>query len=105
MPFDMLKIDRSFVSDIGGAGEAESCAVASAVLGIAHSLGKEVCAEGVETEQQRAYLAERGCELVQGYLISRPLPTDEFERFVRNWHAAMSNLPGQPEDNVQTLAA
>jgi EAL domain-containing protein (putative c-di-GMP-specific phosphodiesterase class I) len=71
-PFDELKIDRSFVADIGrvpGGG-----AIADAVIGLAHSLGKRVTAEGVENHEQLAFLRERGCDAAQGYLLGRPGP-------------------------------
>jgi len=66
-----LKIDRRFVRDIGAGGAPSP--IARTVIGLAHGLGMETVAEGVETEAQRAYLAEHGCDIMQGYLIARPL--------------------------------
>lgn len=81
-PISTLKIDRSFVKDIEtDHNDADICDVT--VL-LAHKLGLDVVAEGVETEEQLKYLLSIGCEKVQGYLISRPLPADRVENFIRN---------------------
>src|SRR6185295_9999589 len=85
LPFHILKIDRSFVKDLGTGDGSEG--VVKAILGGARSLGKEVIAEGVETEEQRTFLTSEGCEGAQGYLWSKPLPAEEFEKLVRNWVA------------------
>jgi diguanylate cyclase (GGDEF)-like protein len=86
LPFDVLKIDRSFVEDLGTDDGSEG--VVNAILGVARSLGKKVIAEGVETEAQRAFLQAQGCDCAQGYLWSRPLLPDDFEKLVRNWPSA-----------------
>lgn len=70
-----LKIDRRFVRDIG-AGRVPN-PIARTVIGLAHGLGMETVAEGVETEAQRDYLAQHGCDFMQGYLVARPLTLDE----------------------------
>ena len=75
-PVGALKIDRSFVSQMECSADDE--AIVRAVVGLAHSIGMKVVAEGVETETQLARLAAMGCDSVQGYLYSRPLPADEF---------------------------
>ncbi|WP_126455195.1 EAL domain-containing protein [Sulfuriflexus mobilis] len=79
LPINIIKIDRSFVKDIG-AGDDGS--IAKAVIAMAHSLGKTVIAEGVETEVQLDFMFENGCEEIQGFYFSQPLPADEFEKFV-----------------------
>ena len=71
-PFDEVKIDSSFVADIGR--DHTGGAIAATVIGLAHSLGKRVTAEGVETVEQLAFLRERGCDAAQGFLLARPLP-------------------------------
>ncbi len=75
-PLDELKIDRSFVNDLPGR-DADR-AIVDSVIRLGHSLGMSVTAEGVETPEQLACLRELGCDLVQGYLFSRPLPGPKF---------------------------
>ena len=80
MTVTTLKIDRSFVSDIPedhGAG-----VLVSSIIKLADGLGLQPMAEGIETEEQRAFLIEHGCKLGQGYLFSRPVPAVEIERLV-----------------------
>ncbi len=80
-PVGKLKIDRSFVRDIGrGACDR---AIVEAIIRMAASLGMRTVAEGVETQEQLAFLRERGCNAMQGYLLARPLPAAEFARFLR----------------------
>ncbi len=79
-PLDVLKIDRSFIRDIPF--EPDDMAIAAAVITMGHTLGFRVLAEGVETDAQLAFLKERGCDLYQGYLASRPLAADAFERLL-----------------------
>ena len=82
LPLDQLKIDRSFVQDIELRDEA--VAICSATISLAHTLKLRVVAEGVETEAQRYVLSTvHRCDLIQGYLYSRPLPVAEFEAFVQ----------------------
>lgn len=69
-PFDEVKIDRSFVADIGHGPTGG--VIATAVIGLAHSLGKRVTAEGVETVEQLEFLRQVGCDAAQGYLFARP---------------------------------
>lgn len=77
LPLDQLKIDRSFVSDI--LMNAGSGAIAQTIISLGTAMGFSVIAEGVETEEQRACLARLGCHSIQGYLVGRPLPLDEFQ--------------------------
>ncbi|GAC1347690.1 MAG: EAL domain-containing protein [Acetobacteraceae bacterium] len=71
-PFDKIKIDQSFVRNLGESGDC--LAIVRAVLGLGKSLGMSVIAEGVETDEQLALLQQEGCEQVQGYLFSQPKP-------------------------------
>jgi diguanylate cyclase (GGDEF)-like protein/PAS domain S-box-containing protein len=77
LPLDQLKIDQSFVRNIGK--QHSDGVIVQTIIGMARSLGMEVIAEGVETEEQRVYLEQHGCTLCQGYLFSKPLPLPEFE--------------------------
>ena len=76
LPLDQIKIDRTFVSDI--LKDPISGAVAQAIISFGKAMGLSVIAEGVETEEQRAYLAKLGCHSFQGYLFSHPLPLGQF---------------------------
>ncbi|NTV12099.1 MAG: EAL domain-containing protein, partial [Zoogloea sp.] len=80
LPITRLKIDRSFVQDLPG--DAEDAAVATATLSIARDLGLEVVAEGVETVEQRNFLLARGCRVMQGFLFSKPLPSEAVTRLL-----------------------
>ena len=83
-PIDTLKIDRSFVVD--GLSDGDGIAVSSAIIGLAKTLGMEVLAEGVDSEQQLADLRALGCDNIQGYLIAKPLPTTQVLAFVAEYH-------------------
>jgi EAL domain-containing protein (putative c-di-GMP-specific phosphodiesterase class I) len=81
-PIDVLKIDQSFVRDIPG--DADDAAIASTIITMAHSLGLKVVAEGVETKEQLNFIREHGCDAMQGYFLSKPLPADQFESFLKS---------------------
>ena len=78
LPIDQLKIDQSFVRDI--TSDQHDAAIVQTIISMALSLGMEVIAEGVETEEQREFLELRGCQAYQGYLFAQPKPIDELER-------------------------
>lgn len=82
LPIDRLKIDKSFVSSDGDDGIAED-AITSAIIVMAHSLGLQVVAEGVETAAQLAFLRERGCEEVQGFYFMRPVDAASMTNYFR----------------------
>jgi EAL domain-containing protein (putative c-di-GMP-specific phosphodiesterase class I) len=77
LPLDQIKIDQSFVQDIGT--DSSDVAVVRATIAMAQSLGLDIIAEGVETEEQRQLLLKNGCAKYQGYLFGRPLPVEQFE--------------------------
>ena len=81
MPIDVVKIDRSFVSDVTAA--TEDASVTRAIITMAHSLQLLVLAEGVENELQLGLLAANGCDLIQGYYFSKPVPADAIETMLR----------------------
>lgn len=76
-PIDTIKIDKSFVDEIYKTGESS---IVRAIIAMSHSMFLTVVAEGVETKEQLEYLKNNNCNTIQGYLISRPLPADEFEK-------------------------
>jgi diguanylate cyclase (GGDEF)-like protein len=82
LPIDQLKIDRSFIMDIPG--DEEDCVITELIITMAQRLSLEVVAEGVETKEQFQYLQGMDCDLIQGYLFSKPLPPDEFMVYVFN---------------------
>ena len=82
LPISKLKIDRSFVKDIPD--NTNDMVIAKTIINMGHSLGLKIVAEGVETEDQRDYLVNEGCDLLQGYLLSRPLPAKQFEQLLKN---------------------
>ncbi len=76
---DKLKVDKSFVAQLGTSSDA--AAIVETIVGLARALGMQVTAEGVETELQRDYLVSCGCHELQGYLLSRPLPLRQLQHF------------------------
>ncbi len=81
LPLEQLKIDRSFVDNM--LSRTEDQIVVKTIIAMAHSLGLQVIAEGLETEAQRNFLHDQGCSLYQGYLFSPALPADKFLALVR----------------------
>jgi predicted signal transduction protein with EAL and GGDEF domain len=81
LPLDQLKIDQSFVRNIGI--QSTDAVIIQTIIGMAHNLGLEVIAEGVETKLQQDFLEAQGCPLWQGYLYSKPLPLADFEKFLQ----------------------
>ena len=84
LPLSQLKIDQSFVRDV--LTDPNDAAIARTIVLLGQSLGLSVIAEGVETDGQRQFLADNGCEAYQGYFFSKPLPIDRFEAFVLHTH-------------------
>jgi len=81
-PVDKLKIDRSFVTDIGL--HPDNAAIVRAIINLGRGIGARVNVEGVETEEQLRFMRENGCDEVQGFYYSRPLPPDDFAKLIAN---------------------
>jgi diguanylate cyclase (GGDEF)-like protein len=87
MPASVLKLDRSFVTDIATDDDAD--VIAASIIHMARTLRKTVVVEGVETEEQLTLLARHGAQSIQGFLVSKPLPPEAFEQFVRDYVPAL----------------
>lgn len=86
LPLDQIKIDQSFIHDIGSHDigvNPSRVVIVQTIISMGHTLGLDVIAEGVEAEEQRDFLGSTGCHSYQGYLYSHPLPLVEFEQFMR----------------------
>jgi diguanylate cyclase (GGDEF)-like protein/PAS domain S-box-containing protein len=79
-PFDKIKIDRAFVMNLGR--NPQSAAIVRAVIGLGHGLEMSIVAEGVETQEQLSFLADQGCDAVQGYFLGRPAPIGQYAALV-----------------------
>ncbi len=82
-PFDSIKIDREFVRNL--TSDPEDAILVQAIVQLAHSFNMKVVAEGVETEEQKSHLIDIGCDYLQGYLISKPLPKDQLLAFLEKF--------------------
>jgi diguanylate cyclase (GGDEF)-like protein/PAS domain S-box-containing protein len=98
LPIDELKIDRGFVKDI--LTDGNDAAIAGTIIGLCRSLGLEVIAEGVETQEQRAFLARQGCHRYQGYLFCRPLPLAQLEAFMDQAADGSGDVTPEPSSAV-----
>lgn len=83
LPFDTLKVDRTFVKNV--TEKSETAAITTAIIQMAHSLNLAVIAEGVETIEELNFLRRNNCDEIQGYIVSRPLPAHEFLEFLANY--------------------
>ncbi|MFT3806969.1 EAL domain-containing protein [Arenimonas sp.] len=92
LPIDTLKIDKEFIGDLTRDPDDE--AITATVITMGHSLGLNVIAEGVENEQQLAYLREQGCDEIQGYWLSQPIDAHRCLAFIRSWQpGAVAAIP------------
>jgi EAL domain-containing protein (putative c-di-GMP-specific phosphodiesterase class I) len=86
---DYLKIDRSFISNL--TNNTTDHALVEAIIVMAHKLDIKTIAEGVETQEQQDLLIELGCDYVQGYFYSHPIPAEEFEKLINQQREGYSN--------------
>lgn len=100
-PFDKIKIDRSFVCGLEESADAR--AIAEATIKLAKSLRMRITAEGVETEYQRAFLADHGVDTIQGWLISKAVPIEEMSRFAKLAPLPVTE-PVAPVERLNTAA-
>jgi diguanylate cyclase (GGDEF)-like protein/PAS domain S-box-containing protein len=98
---DCLKIDRSFVKGI--VADPGSATIATAIIALAHRMRLRVVAEGVETEAQLGYLRKYGCDEMQGFLFSRPLPAEEFSSLIRQGRSLSSATTASPGEERTLL--
>jgi EAL domain-containing protein (putative c-di-GMP-specific phosphodiesterase class I) len=94
-PVDRIKIDRSFISQLPG--DTGGLGIVKAVISLAHDLGKEVVAEGVENTEQAQLLAHLGCDFLQGFLFAKPLPPEQAGEFIRTHSGARPAVPHKAE--------
>lgn len=87
MPVNVLKMDRLFFVNQGVNDKKRNDAVIASVVAMARGLGIKIIAEGIENPEQISYLRKIGCDVIQGYVYSKPLPTDEFVEYVKNFKA------------------
>ena len=98
-PLTRIKIDRSFVHKIAASPALEDTAIVRSIIAMAGNLGLAVTAEGVETAAQSAFLTSEGCQDLQGFLFSRPLPELDFVDFLERWNA------GDDRPHIQTAVS
>ncbi len=83
LPIQTLKIDRAFIKDLPHS--EDDVAITSAIISMAKNLKLNLVAEGVENEDQIAFLQERDCHVIQGFYYSPPVPSEKFHQFAKNW--------------------
>ncbi len=94
LPVNFIKIDRSFVRDTPD--DKEDCTIVQAIVTMSHTLDLKVIAEGVETDEQMQFLGAEGCDISQGYLISKPLPLDQLRPWLGDWKAKARGRVSRP---------
>jgi EAL domain-containing protein (putative c-di-GMP-specific phosphodiesterase class I) len=99
---DCVKIDRSFIKDLQPG--AEGCTtLVRGIIALAHNLGLQVVAEGVETAQQLALLNTLGCDIIQGFFLHRPMPVEAFEELLRSKHPITELAEALSENQLSRL--
>ena len=99
LPFDTLKIDRSFIKDI--THNADDAAITTSIIMLAHNMNLSVVAEGVESVDQLQFLQKQGCDMIQGYLYSPPLTAEALNAFTlqsqKHWQKLSSTCKEKPD--------
>ncbi|PWC88862.1 diguanylate cyclase [Azospirillum sp. TSH100] len=103
LPINTLKLDKAFINDVHRRPDARS--MVSSISRIAHDLSRSVVAEGVEETAQWEVLSLMGCDLIQGYFISRPLPADRIDAFLAAWEERRAGLPVTRGDVVVGMSS
>lgn len=98
LPVKVLKIDRFFVKDM--IENPKNNAIVRSTITLAHNLGIQVVAEGIENEEESALLLAYGCDFMQGYLFSKPLPDDQFRQWLNNSNWAITT---KSDPSLETL--
>jgi EAL domain-containing protein (putative c-di-GMP-specific phosphodiesterase class I) len=88
LPIQRLKLDQSFVKDIES--DRSDAAICSATIALGHNLGLKLVAEGVETKAQQDFLTKLGCDYMQGYLYSKPLPFEQLVKFIQSYQTPIT---------------
>jgi diguanylate cyclase (GGDEF)-like protein len=99
MPVNKLKIDKQFVRDL--LIDEDDTAIVNAIIQLGKSLGYNVIAEGVETKEQEAYLKTHGCDMAQGFYYSKPVPPDEFVKFITHHNQSIEEKKSDPSDRIR----
>lgn len=89
-PIDRLKIDQSFIRN--ALNDRDNASIARTIINLGHSLNLKVIAEGVETKHHESFLLNEGCDEVQGYRYSRPVPVDQFVEFVKSYNGSLDSF-------------
>jgi EAL domain-containing protein (putative c-di-GMP-specific phosphodiesterase class I) len=102
LPIDCVKIDASFIRGIPV--DASDVAITETVIAMSRSLGLKVVAEGVETLDQARFLQQRGCDEMQGFYFSRPLPAEELAAYLREVPALEEGAPREAQRGLKLVA-
>lgn len=100
-PVDTLKIDRAFITDISS--DNDDVAIVEAVLGLGKHFNMKVVAEGVEDEEQLEFLKQQGCDIAQGYFISKPLAFDQYVEWIERWPPGVARPAAEDHEDASNV--
>jgi len=100
-PVDTLKIDRAFITDVSS--DNDDVAIVEAVLGLGKHFNMKVVAEGVEDEDQLLFLKSQGCDIAQGYFISRPMSFEKYVDWMKSYGPGFASRLSYDDDNNDDL--